>query len=588
MLRGVLEEVGLRSDHGVEGGYELLADGVERRIGHLREELREVVEDQAGPAGQHGDGSVGAHRAQRLGPGGRHGREQHPQLLLGVAEGLLPAHHRGRGVADVFTIGQVLEPEEPLVEPLPVGVLGGEAGLDLLVLHDPPGPGVDEEHLPRFQPPLADDGLHGDVEHSRFGGQDHEAVIGDPVPAGAQPVAVEDGADHGPVREADGGRAVPGLHDGGHVLVEGPPRRVHGIVVLPRLRDHHQHRVRQGAAREMQQLHHLVEGRRVGGPRGVHVAQLGEIAQQVRMERPLPRRHPVAVATQRVDLAVVRQQTERLRQRPGRERVGGEPGVHEGDLRGEALVVQVREELAELRGGQHALVDQRAGGEGGEVDAQAVLAPLAHPVGPAVEGDAGQRVGRAQEELAEDGHAVPCHAPDHAVVDRQVAPAENLQALVGDDLLDVLHRRRASCAVGRQEGRPDGVTARFAEREGRHPGEELVRDLREDSGAVARVHLGADSSTVVEVGECCQARLNNVPPGIPPEGGHERHTTGVVLIGRVVQPACGPANRLHVPPILAGNSRSHLVACGTPLARTPYSALRPHPATTGFAACPGP
>ena len=47
-------------------GDQLLADGVERRVGHLGEELGEVVVEQAGPVGQHGDGGVGAHRADRL------------------------------------------------------------------------------------------------------------------------------------------------------------------------------------------------------------------------------------------------------------------------------------------------------------------------------------------------------------------------------------------------------------------------------------------------------------------------------------------------------------------------------------------
>ncbi len=45
------------------------------------------------------------------------------------------------------------------MEPVAVRVLGGEGGLDLLVVDDAALAGVDEEHLPGLQPALAHDGL---------------------------------------------------------------------------------------------------------------------------------------------------------------------------------------------------------------------------------------------------------------------------------------------------------------------------------------------------------------------------------------------------------------------------------------------
>ena len=149
------------------------------------------------------------------------------------------------------------------VQPVVVGVLGGQRALDLLVGDDPPRGGVDQEHPARLQPALGDDVGGRDVEHADLAGEDHQVVLGLPPAARAQAVAVEDGADQRAVGEGDRGRAVPGLHDRGVEPVEGPAGRVHLVVVLPRLRDHHQHRVRQRPARQVQQLEHLVEGRRV-------------------------------------------------------------------------------------------------------------------------------------------------------------------------------------------------------------------------------------------------------------------------------------------------------------------------------------
>ena len=67
--------------------------------------------------------------------------------------------------------------------------------------------------------------------------------------------------------------------------------------------------------------------------------------------------HPVDVAAQRVDLAVVGEVAVRMGQRPGREGVGAEARVHQRQRRLDTAVVQVGEELRELLGDQHALVD---------------------------------------------------------------------------------------------------------------------------------------------------------------------------------------------------------------------------------------
>jgi hypothetical protein len=131
------------------------------------------------------------------------------------------------------------------VQPVLVRVLGGERALDLLVGDDPPGGRVDQEHPARLQPALRHDVRRGDVEDADLAGQDDDVVGGVPPATRAQPVAVEDGADDRAVGERDRRRPVPRLHDRGVEAVEGTAGRVHLVVVLPRLGDHHQHRVGQ-------------------------------------------------------------------------------------------------------------------------------------------------------------------------------------------------------------------------------------------------------------------------------------------------------------------------------------------------------
>ena len=78
-----------------------------------------------------------------------HRLEEHAQLLLRVAERLLPTHHRRVRVHDVLALGEVLQVHEAVGQPLLVRLRRGELGLDLVVLDDPVLRGVDEEACDR-------------------------------------------------------------------------------------------------------------------------------------------------------------------------------------------------------------------------------------------------------------------------------------------------------------------------------------------------------------------------------------------------------------------------------------------------------
>ena len=247
------------------------------------------------------------------------------------------------------------------------------------------------------------------VDGSRSSTPDSEASTTSPsfVTAyrpGPQAVAVEDRADERAVGERDAGRTVPGLHERGVELVEGPAGGVHLGVVLPRLGDHHQHGVRQAAAAEVEQLEHLVEAGRVGGARGADREEALEVAgDDAGAQLALAGAHPVAVALDGVDLAVVRDEPVGVRARPRREGVGGEPRVDEGQLGLEGPVREVGEERLELRGGEHALVDEGARRQRGEVDVELELGPLAQAEREPVELDPrGRAAGRGDEELPEE------------------------------------------------------------------------------------------------------------------------------------------------------------------------------------------
>ena len=140
-------------------------------------------------------------------------------------------------------------------------------------------------------------------------------------------VAVAEGERRGP---------VPGLEEAGVVAVEALELGGDVVAVLPGGRDHHHHRVLGRAAAEDHQLEGPVEGGRVGDALVDQGQAIGEVlAERVGGEHGLARAHPVDVAADGVDLAVVGDHPQRLRQLPARRRVGREARVDDREGAGQ-------------------------------------------------------------------------------------------------------------------------------------------------------------------------------------------------------------------------------------------------------------
>ena len=541
MLGARAEQVALGAQRGAERGDHGFADRVERRVRDLRELLREVVEEQARALRQYGDRGVGSHGAERLGTRSRHRREQDLHLFLGVSEGALATVDRCRRMHDVLAFGKVGEADAPLVEPVAPWRGRGEVGLDLVVFDEAPGLGVDEEHAARLQAALAHDAARLDVEHADLAREYDEPVVGDDVATGSQSVAVERGADQGTVGEDDRGRAVPRLHEHRVVLVERAPLGGDLGLVLPRLGDHHHDGVRQAAAGEGQKFDDLVERRRVARARRDDRQDRREVAEHLGLELRLACAHPVAVALDRVDLAVVRDHAERLSERPRRERVRRVPRVHERELRGEALVGEVGVERLELQRRDHALVDHRAARQRREVELEFALGALAQAEGQAVEGDAldegtgrgGRR--RLHEQLLHHGHRSAGEGAELVGAHRHLAPAEHLETLCGGEVREAALDRAARGGVDREECVADGVRTDRGQRERGDRAKEAVGNLRDDACAVTRARVGTDRTPVLEVPQRVECCGDDVVPGRAAKGRDHGQAAGVLLGAGVVQ-----------------------------------------------------
>ncbi len=206
----------------------------------------------------------------------------------------------------------------------------------------------------------------------------------------------------------------------------------------------------------------MVEGERVGGAgHDQRQAALEVLAEQVGAQDRLARLHPVDVPLERVDLAVVGGHAVGVGEAPAREGVGGEARVDDGHRRLHQRVAQVGVEVRELRGGEHALVDDGPRREAGEGDLGGLeLDGAADDEELALERVGVERLGAATDhELADRRHRLVGDAATVAGVDGDLARAQRDLALGADHLLDAVAQLKAPRRVGRQEAHRDGQLA---------------------------------------------------------------------------------------------------------------------------------
>ena len=552
-----VQQVGLGADEAHQRHHHFLADRVDGRVRDLCETLLEVVVEGLVVSRQHRDRRVGAHRADGFLAVERHRCHQELDVLLRVAEGLLAVQQRFRRLwhAVVIGAGHLVQTHAQRVDPLPVGLGGGQLRLDLAVVDDAPLLQVDQEHLAGLQPPFLDDARIRDLgQHAGFRRHHHQIVFRHQVACRPQAVAVQRGTDLPAIGEGQRRGAVPRLHHCGVIFIEGPPRRVHGRMLLPGLGNHHHHRVGHRIARHGEQLQHVVEAGRVrlaGEDQRIELLQVG--TQHRRGHRALAGTDPVVVAVDGVDLAVVRHHPERVRQLPRREGVGGKALVHQGQRRGAAQIGQILVVDTHLVGQQQALVDNGARRhrrhEIGVAELQvqvldAVRRTLAQQVQAPLQRILHHHVlAPSDEELTDDGFGVAHQRRHrHVGIHRHVTPAQHHQAFIAHGALQLLLTGGARSRFTRQEDHAHAIFARWRQRHalGSHLlAQQCIRNLQQHPGPVTEQRIGPGGAAMVEVEQDAQPVLHDLVALAALDVCHEADAAGIVLVDGVVHPLRG-------------------------------------------------
>ena len=271
--------------------------------------------------------------------------------------------------------------------------------------------------------------------------------------------------------------------------------------------------------------------------------QVDVVAPDRRCEKLLARSHPVAVALDGVDFAVVAHHPERLAERPRREGVGGETLVIKRDRDFKVRIVQVQVESAQ--GGRHRqrLVGNQAAGERRHVEALdllgAVLDLAAAEVELALELVGIHPGGAGHQQMFDLRTAGEGDFAQRLDVHRHFAPADaGDAALVGHfggqrfdrgDCLRVFSREKE------HRHRQIGVVFQSVAQFRRCLAEQRVGDLRQHARAVTCLHVRVHRAAVCHAANRRQRVIQDLIAAFPLQMGDRAHAAVVVFLGKPVQ-----------------------------------------------------
>ena len=257
-----------------------------------------------------------------------------------------------------------------MLDPFGVGFAVGEVAGDLFVVHDEAAGGVDAEDLAGAEASFFDDAAFVVVDAAHFAGADDKTVVEDHVACRAQAVPIQNRAYDAPVGVGDGGGAVPRFHERAVVLVEGAAFRANLLFgqPFPRFGDHHHQGVAHVASAAHEQFQRVVQFGTVAAVHADDGIEIFDVVAPVGVGQIVgARHHPVDIAFQRVDLAVVADQAEGLGTFPGGEGVGAVALVEDRNRRLVVGIVQIRIEMFQFLRQHQSFVDDGAAAQAGNV-----------------------------------------------------------------------------------------------------------------------------------------------------------------------------------------------------------------------------
>ena len=545
----LVQDVAQIAEPGFQRHHPAFAQGVDRRVGHLAEILPEEMRQRAVNRRQDSRRRIIAHRGDHFLAVLHHRGQNLLQLFNRIARRDLPLAQLGPG--ELRLLRHVLQQRvqiNDLANPIAIGLGIGQLVLQLGVMEELALGHIDSNHLPRPQGALFANGGFIHRHHPCLRARNQQPIAGHDIAHRAQAIAIKAPADPAAVGHRQRRRTIPRLDDRVAVGIHIRPSLGHvGRGLGPRLR--HQHGFRHGGrpARADQDLEHRIQSPRIrGATRNDRLDILSHIPKGGRSHADLVALHPVDVALQRVDLAVMGEHPEGLGQPPLREGVGAVTLVidRKGGL--EPLIHQIGVEGGDLFGQHHALVDDAAAGQGAQIHPLnpggigGFLNPAADDVQLPLKLLLIDVLFTADQDLLNLGPRRIGLVAQNARVHRHMPPAINVMAHAQHfgfhDGPATLLRAKVGA---RQEHLPDRdqlFRVRLMARAAHLVIEELDRNLHMDPRPVASLAIGIDRAPVPHRLQRVDPVFHDLTAGLAGNRHHKTHAAGRMLILGLVKP----------------------------------------------------
>ena len=307
-----------------QGHDAAFTQAVNRRIGHLAETLAEIMMQTAILLGQNGQRGVIAHGADGFLAILRHRLDDQLQVFQRPAGRKLPlTQFLTVKAADLFGAGNLTAQIDSIFDPLVEGLGIRQPVFQFAVEIKPALLQIDTDHLAGADPTFAYNLHFINRHHAGFRADNQHVVLRQGIAKRPETITVKPGNNPAAIRRADGGGSIPRFHDRVAIGVKRLVLDRHIFLVAPAFRDQQGFRHRRAATGADQYLEHRIQRGAVGPARlnnRLHI--VGAVSERVGNHADFMAFHPVDIAADGIDLAVMREHTERLRQIPSGECIG--------------------------------------------------------------------------------------------------------------------------------------------------------------------------------------------------------------------------------------------------------------------------
>ncbi len=186
-----IQKIALASHKTHERHHEIFAVRIDRRIGHLRKKLPEIIIKKLRTVRENGKSRVIPHRSYGFLGIFHHGKKDHFFILKRVAENTLAK--RQSFLVDLYGTRDLKQPlkfDPVLFKPAAIRPVPRNAGFDLVVLDHPVGSRIHQKHFPWREHPLFENVRRIQVKNTHLGGHDHQTTFCNDIPRRPETVPV--------------------------------------------------------------------------------------------------------------------------------------------------------------------------------------------------------------------------------------------------------------------------------------------------------------------------------------------------------------------------------------------------------------